>query len=434
LEETDEIFGYLDLVLPNIWDLRLASWMLTPHVKEETLELEHKRAGFAHMYANPKHCRPAGAPPQLLGLVKAKEDLEFLYLLYPTIDGLLERNGLKDAFCDIESPLQSVLSSMECFGIGFKPERLTKIQENIESQIQNLISEAKALTKDDDFLISSPQQVSQLLFGKLGLSIPSNANSEVRDSHLSTSEECLLEIQNSMKANGGEGLRIIDIILEFRALNKVLGTYIRPYPKLARGGLNQIRSRKSSRRSKKKSSDDNQIRKIHAMWMQTAVQTGRLSCRKPNMQQVPTGSVIKGVYPRNFFVSSFPNSCLFACDYSQNEVRILAHMSNDEALLRLFTQPGSTDIYKQMAGVISSKDPADVSDEERAVSKQVTLAIMYGMGLNTVAKKLGVDKVVAKAFFESFYGRFRGVKQWMDSTIAKARRDHYVTTITGRRR
>jgi DNA polymerase-1 len=87
-----------------------------------------------------------------------------------------------------------------------------------------------------------------------------------------------------------------------------------------------------------------------------------------------------------------------------------------------------------MAGVISSKDPADVSDEERAVSKQVTLAIMYGMGLNTVAKKLGVDKVVAKAFFESFYGRFRGVKQWMDSTIAKARRDHYVTTITGRRR
>jgi DNA polymerase I - 3''-5'' exonuclease and polymerase domains len=109
-------------------------------------------------------------------------------------------------------------------------------------------------------------------------------------------------------------------------------------------------------------------------------------------------------------------------------------MSNDEALIRLFSQPGSTDIYKQMAAVISLKDPDDVSDEERAVSKQVTLAIMYGMGLNTVAKKLGVKKDAAKAFFESFYGRFRGVKQWMDRTIAKARREKYVTTITGRRR
>lgn len=432
--EGDETFGYLDLVLPNIWDFRLASWMLTPHEKEENLELEHKRAGFAHMYPYPKHGRPPNASPQLLGLIKAKEDLEFLYILYPTIDGLLERNGLKDAFRDIESPLQSVLSSMECFGIGFKPERLIKIQQDMESQMQKLTFEAKALAKDDEFLISSPQQVSQLLFRKMGLSIPANAVSEVRDNHLSTSEECLLEIQNSIKTREGEGLRIIDIILEFRALNKVLGTYIRPYPKLAREGLNQVRSRKSSRRSKKKSSDDNQIQKIHPMWIQTAVRTGRLSCRKPNMQQVPTGSVIKGVYPRNFFTCSSPNSCLFACDYSQNEVRILAHMSNDEALIRLFSQPGSTDIYKQMAAVISLKDPVDVSDEERAVSKQVTLAIMYGMGLNTVAKKLGVEKVAAKAFFESFYGRFRGVKQWMDSTIAKARREKYVTTITGRRR
>jgi DNA polymerase-1 len=109
-------------------------------------------------------------------------------------------------------------------------------------------------------------------------------------------------------------------------------------------------------------------------------------------------------------------------------------MSNDDALILLFTQPGAIDIYKQMASVTSGKPPTEVSDEERAVSKQVTLAIMYGMGLNTVAKKLGVNKSEAKKFFNSFYGRFRGVKRWMDDTVRFARANKYVTTITGRKR
>jgi DNA polymerase-1 len=438
--EKNEAMGYLDLVIPNLWDLRLASWMLTPHEGEENLELEYKKRGFMHIYPTPKYSRPCDASPQLIGLIQAKEDLEFLYTLYPTVDRLLERNGLKDAFCDIESPVQSVLSSMECFGVGFKPDRLTKIQEDLESRSQYLSSEAKTLTNDENFLISSPQQVSHLLFNKLGLIVPTNMSSQLlstsqtKDHHISTSEECLLEIQREIKSREGKGLRIIDIILEFRAMNKILGTFIRPYLKLARGGVNQMHSRKISRRSKKKNINDFTTQKLHPMWMQTSVQTGRLSCRKPNMQQVPAGSIIKGVYPRNFFASSTPDWCLFSCDYSQNEVRILAHMSNDESLIRLFTQPGAADIYKLMAAVISGKDPGDVTDEERAVSKQVTLAIMYGMGINTVAKKLNVNKLAAKTFFQSFYGRFHGVKNWMDSTIGRAKKDKYVTTITGRRR
>jgi DNA polymerase-1 len=169
------------------------------------------------------------------------------------------------------------------------------------------------------------------------------------------------------------------------------------------------------------------------MWMQTAVRTGRLSCRKPNLQQVPTGSVM-GVCPRNAFITSTKQSCLFACDYSQNEIRILAHISGDEALISLFTQPGTTDIYKQMSSVISGKSPDNVTDEERAIAKQVTLAIMYGMGINTVAKKLGIDRSSAQKFFQSFYGRFRGVKRWMDNTISFARTNKYVTTISGRKR
>ena len=431
--------GYLDLVLPNVWDLRLASWMLTPHAKEESLELASKKAGFSHICPKPRCQGPADPSPQLQGLIQAKEDLEFLYALYPIINRLLESNGLKDAFCEIESPVQSVLSSMECFGIGFKANRLVKIQQEIESRIERLNEEAKSITGDESFMISSPQQVSQLLFDRMGLRVPQTnsgqgPNKQNASQHKSTSEESLKMIQNELKSRDGQGVRIIDVVLEFRALNKVLSTYIRPYPKLARDDSNQIHARTAKRRSKKKTSETKCIQRIHPMWMQTAVRTGRLSCRKPNMQQVPTGSVIQGVYPRNFFTSSTKDSCLFACDYSQNEVRILAHMSNDEALIRLFTDPNATDIYKQMSSVTSGKAPTEVTDEERAVSKQVTLAIMYGMGLNTVAKKLGTSKAQARIFFNSFYGRFQGVKRWMDETIRFARANKYVTTITGRKR
>ena len=438
-EQTNSLQGshaYLDLALPKIWDLRLASWMLSPHSKEEVLEMEDKRQGFAHLYTKSKCEPPPDSSGQLLGLIKAKEDLEFLYALYPVVDRLLENNGLKDSFYEIESPLQSVLSSMECFGIGFKAERLLKIQSSMVSKIETLVTEARSIARDDELMLSSPQQVSFLLFEKMGLSPPVQTyaaqNKQNATNHKSTSEESLKAMQNTLKSRDGNPYRIIEIVLQFRALNKVLNTYIRPYPKLARDAIGLIHSRRSKKRSKKKSKS-NQGQKIHPMWMQTAVRTGRLSCRKPNLQQVPTGSVM-GVCPRNAFTSSTKQSCLFACDYSQNEVRILAHMSSDEALIRLFTQPDTTDIYKQMSSVINGKHADDVSDQERAVAKQVTLAIMYGMGINSVAKKLGITRNAAQQFFQSFYGRFRGVKSWMDKTVASARTNKFVTTITGRKR
>ncbi len=433
--------GYMDLALPQLWDLRLASWMLSPHADEVTLEMAQKKQGFSHLIPRPK-CDPTDiASEQLLGLIHAKEDLEFLHVLFPLVDKILENNGLKEAFYEVESPLQSILSSMESFGIGFKAERLLKIQGSIEEKIEILISEAKGIAKDDDFMLSSPQQVSNLLFVKMGLSPPKTNktsqsgpnNNRSASQHKSTSEESLKAMQNTIKSETGEPLRIIELILQFRALNKVLNTYIKPYPKLARNCDSLVHSRKSKKRSKKKSKSTNQSQKIHPMWMQTSVRTGRLSCRKPNLQQVPTGSVM-GVCPRNAFVTSSKQSCLFACDYSQNEVRILASISGDEALIGLFTQTGTTDIYKQMASVISGKTPRDITDQERATAKQVTLAIMYGMGINSVAKKLGIDRSSAQNFFQSFYGRFRGVKRWMDSTISFARTNKYVTTITGRKR
>eukprot|EP00559_Dactyliosolen_fragilissimus_P008551 CAMPEP_0184870074 /NCGR_PEP_ID=MMETSP0580-20130426/36381_1 /TAXON_ID=1118495 /ORGANISM="Dactyliosolen fragilissimus" /LENGTH=890 /DNA_ID=CAMNT_0027371971 /DNA_START=169 /DNA_END=2841 /DNA_ORIENTATION=- len=429
-----------NLIIPRIWDLRLASWILSPHSKEEDFELEKKCNGFPQFISSRQASINCNTSGQLSALVRTKEDLEFLYRLFPTVDMILDRQELKTSFDSIESPLQSVLSAMECFGIGFQPERLLNIQSQIESRIQTLELEARHLSKDESLLLSSPAQVSRLLFDTMQIPLPKGLKSkQVQGSqHRSTSEEALKAIQKEKKSKGNkkDGYRIIDILLEFRTLNKMLTTYIRPYPEFAREHKNpvvHIRTSKKRKRSKKGNQTPKKTLRIYPMWMQTTVRTGRLSCRKPNLQQVPTGKIF-GVMPRNAFISSSEDKCLFACDYSQNEVRILAHMSNDNALLSLFQDRKNIDIYKQMSSSITGKSLDHVSDKERAIAKQVTLAIMYGMGIPQVSKKLGVSHSVAQTFFSSFYRKYEGVKQWMDKTIIDARRLKYVKTIAGRRR
>ena len=428
---------YMDLVLPSIWDLRLASWMLAPHAPETDLEIEKKMEGFQHLIPKETVEAKPNVSQQHLGLFRAKQQLQFLYVIHPVIDKLLEENGLKAAFEEIEAPVQSVLSAMECLGVGFKPSRLQQIESNIEARINYLSNEAKQIAKDNLFMLSSPQQVSILLYEKMNITPPKRQGptSNNKDTpQRSTSEETLKLIQQEAKAYNGQSHCIIDILLEFRGLSKMLNTYIKPYPKLARENhCCKSQSPSGKKRRSKKSKSESNTKMIYPMWMQTAVRTGRLSCRKPNLQQIPTKAVM-GVGPRNAFIASTKESCLFACDYSQNEVRILAHMSGDEALISLFAQPGMTDIYKQMSSVINGKNTDSITSQERAIAKQVTLAIIYGMGLNNVAKKLQITKSTAQIFFKSFYGRFRGVKIWMDSVKDFARKHKYVTTITGRRR
>lgn len=163
------------------------------------------------------------------------------------------------------------------------------------------------------------------------------------------------------------------------------------------------------------------------------MRTGRLSCRKPNLQQVPSDTIFD-ITCRSAFVPTLSNMCFFSCDYSQNEVRILSHMSQDSALIEMFQDENRADIYKQMSSAITGKAIGDVTEKERSISKQVTLAILYGMGVSQVAKKLNVDRTKAQTFFNSFYNRFCGVRKWMEDTKAFAKQHGYVCTISGRRR
>ena len=137
--------------------------------------------------------------------------------------------------------------------------------------------------------------------------------------------------------------------------------------------------------------------------------------------------------PRDAFATN-EGMCLFACDYSQKEVRILAHMSGDEALIALFRCDHKVDVYRQMASVITNKPADTVTDKERNQFKQITLAILYGMSANQVSTKLCISKSNAQQLMSDFFRRFRGIKIWMDSTKAYARSHCFVKTIAGRKR
>lgn len=436
--EGQMVGGQTDLIFPRLWDLRLTSWIINPDRGDTDLEFATIYNGFSHFQNNRSATNriPPNASDQLLGLLKAQDFLEFLLAVYPIIDRQLDQKGLRAAYEDIEAPTTSILSAMETNGIGFVTEPLIALQRKLEARIDELAGEAKNLARDNTFLLSSPQQVANLLYDVMHINPPQlQGVSKSKTKSRSTSEEALKMIQSEAKQRGQQPYRIIEIILEFRSLNKILTTYARPLPLFVRD-VSALASgkKKRSKRSKKQSADLKQsIQRIHPNWMQTAVRTGRLSCRKPNIQQVPTEGAF-GTNIRDSFRASSSDKCLFACDYSQNEIRILAHMSNDQALIGMFRSREEIDIYKQMSAAIRGIRIEDVTDEDRKISKQVTLAILYGMGVPQVATSLSVSHQMARQHLDAFYRRFSGVKRWMDATKEGARRNSYVTTITGRRR
>jgi DNA polymerase-1 len=207
--------------------------------------------------------------------MEARADLALLHSLFPLINQQLIRKDLLRALENIEAPLQSILTCMECRGVGFYPQRLKRVESQLSARIEELEAQSRAVTKDSDFLLSSPQQVSQYLFDTLKLNVPDGVVSKTKSSHRSTSEEALKAIKSDAVARMGSAPEILDIILEFRTLSKLLTTYIRPLPRLCIRG--EGKSKKTPSR-------------IHPQWMMTAVRTGRLSCRKPNLQQLPSDS------------------------------------------------------------------------------------------------------------------------------------------------
>ncbi len=303
---------------------------------------------------------------------------------------------LNNVFKDIEIPVAPVLASMEHKGILVDPTVAERLKISISKELATLEKEIyDHATKE--FNINSPQQLSGILFDTLGL------KGKVKKTGKGALSTAAGELEKLMEEHP-----VIALILKYRELQKLKTTYVEPLPALI----------------------DPKTRRIHTTYNQTGATTGRLSSQDPNLQNIPIRTEL-GQEFRKVFVAS-KGMKLVSCDYSQLELRIAAHISGDPAMSDAF-QKGE-DIHTRTAAGVFKVKPEDVTKNMRRQAKVLNFGILYGMGILGFQRAAAVSRDEARIFIENYKKEFIGLTQYMDKTIASARKVGYVETIFGRRR
>ncbi|HJS21544.1 MAG TPA: DNA polymerase I [Steroidobacteraceae bacterium] len=302
--------------------------------------------------------------------------------------------SLERLYREIEQPLVPVLRRMEQHGVLIDRNMLRLQSTQLAKRIQEIVTEAHR-EAGAPFNLDSPKQLQELLFNRLQLPV----RVRTKTGQPSTAEEVLEELATSYA--------LPRLILEHRALTKLRSTYT---DKLCE----QIQPRTG---------------RVHTSYHQTVAATGRLSSADPNLQNIPVRSV-EGRRIRQAFIAP-PGSVIMAADYSQIELRIMAHLSGDEGLLNAFTQ--DLDIHQATAAEVLSLPLEQVSAEQRRSAKAVNFGLIYGMSAFGLARQLGIERSAAQQYVDRYFQRYPGVKRFMDETRAQARAQGYVETIFGRR-
>lgn len=347
---------------------------------------------------------------------KSKYDLTSLYFDYlgKTIDGsdtskkaayLIElkeeikrhlyENNMQDLFFDIEMPLSVVLADMEYEGVKIDIEKLESLSTQFKNQLKKL---TKEIYEDagTEFNINSPKQLGEILFDRLGLPVIKKTKTGY-----STDAEVLDKLQSSHP--------IVEKILEYRFLMKMKSTYA--------DGLLQLVDRKTSR--------------IHSSFNQTVTTTGRISSTEPNLQNIPVKTDI-GRHIRGVFIASDSKHVLLSGDYSQIELRVLAHISEDKNLMEAFIK--GEDIHTKTASEVFDVLPDEVTPLLRDRAKAVNFGIVYGISDFGLAKNLDIPPKEAKKYIDTYFERYPGVKRYVRDIIRAAKHSGYVTTLLNRRR
>lgn len=306
----------------------------------------------------------------------------------------LAGGNLTSVFEHLEMPLVPVLLNMEERGIAVDKAVFAKFLEEVQADLDGLTERIYAAA-GQTFNIRSSQQLSDLLFVKLGLP----KSSKTRGGAMSTSQEALEKLHGKHP--------VIDLILEYRTLEKLRSTYLEPLPKLA-----DAKGR------------------VHTTFNQTATATGRLSSSGPNLQNIPIRGKF-GPRMRSCFVAA-KGMELVSADYSQIELRVLAHLSQDPTLLDAFGK--NEDIHSRTAGLLFDVPVAEVTPDQRRNAKTINFGLIYGMGAQKLARELGVSMNEAKEFMARYFERLGGLKRYYEQVEEDAKLKGYVTTMTGRRR
>ncbi|MCK9573010.1 MAG: DNA polymerase I [Candidatus Omnitrophica bacterium] len=332
---------------------------------------------------------------ELVSEVPAQVIPYFVSKLYEVFDKQLKEASLDKLFFDVEMPLTRVLYDMESCGIKINTDALYGLDKEVDAKLEN---SKKAIFKitGKEFNLNSPKQLSEVLFKDL--KIPPVKKTKTG---FSTGEEVLEKLSTQHE--------IAKFILEYRELNKLKTTYITPLIETVNlnAGI------------------------LYAQFNQTATATGRLSGSSPNLQSIPA----KGEFSaklRSAFISSFNNGFILCADYSQIELRILAHFSDDEKLKEAFSK--NIDVHRFTASLLFGKPAADISERERNLAKTVNFGITYGMSAYGLSRELNVGVTEADNFITDYFNRYPKVKNYIQAVYAQAQAEGYVKTILGRRR
>jgi DNA polymerase-1 len=380
-------------------DILVASYLLNPARYEQSLE----NVALHYLGINlPGPRELAGRPTTAVGLDRdmacryAVQRAEAAFRLWPRLKSELEKEGLWDLYARLELPLLGTLARMEARGILLDQGFLRRFGQELEVGMQRLERDIYALA-GEEFLIQSPQQLGRILFEKMKLTPQKKTRGKTA---LSTDVEVLqaLEQESPIAAK----------VLEYRSMGKLKSTYVDALLKLA----------------------DPATGRVHTTFLQSVAATGRLSSRDPNVQNIPVRGELGGQI-RQAFVPD-PGQVFLSADYSQMELRILAHFSEDPALLKAF-QDG-IDIHRQTAAVVFGIHPELVSSDMRRQAKVVNFGIIYGMSGFGLAKQLRVNNRMANEFIQRYFAKYSRVKAYLEETLEQAREQGWVTTLMGRRR
>ncbi len=327
----------------------------------------------------------------------ACEDADLTWQLYEILNKAINEKGLGYLSETVEMPLVNVLTEMELSGFKIDTKALANYSEVLRKEIEKVENTIYTLA-GEKFNIASPKQLGVILFDKLKIS---DKVQKTKTQQYSTSEETLMKIRDKHE--------IIPNILEFRSLSKLLSTYVNALPKL----INPKTGR------------------IHTSFNQTIAATGRLSSINPNLQNIPVREE-RGREIRKSFIPRNEEYILLAADYSQIELRLMAHLSEDENMMDAFNK--GMDIHQSTAAKINKIDAADVTREMRYQAKTANFGIIYGISAFGLSQRLGINRTEAKTLIENYFLSFPKVKEYMNNSIEKAKKAGYVQTIYGRKR
>ena len=396
-QQINELAAKGIMVKGKLRDIELLHYLLNP-------EATHKLEPLAATYLGVDLAEnEAPLQASLFEEAEPRDLSSHAAVLIPLADRLLQQMQATDPrliklYDEVEEPLEHVLARMEQTGVRIEPGALRAFADGLRTQAAELETQIRELAQAPDLNINSPKQIGEILFEKMRLDPKARKPSK---GNWPTDEKTLQDLADRSP--------IVNMILDYRGLRKLLGTYIDPLP-------SYISPRDG---------------RVHTTFNQALTATGRLSSSNPNLQNIPIRTE-QGREIRRAFVPQEPGWVIMSADYSQIELRIMAHLSGDEHLTEAFRS--GVDVHAATAAKINHIPIEEVTPDQRRIAKTANFGIMYGISAFGLSQNLGCSRSEAKSLIDGYFASFPSIRAWIDGTLAAARTNGYVETLLGRRR